>query len=193
MIVIMLSVSFVTLLSIDAAANTTDDLMLSWKWSPGQDWRHGLRSFRRSMGGTRAWRGVAPTSGVAPRAGGGLWAGGTIVGLGRVQALFLLVGGTAQTVALEFDAVSIVDDAVQNGVAEGRVGNNVVPLRHGHLTCDQERSFVIAIVDDLEKVAGLVIRSAWGLVAESLRVLLQAAPRRLDAAAASCAARIAAT
>ncbi len=32
-------------------------------------------------------------------------------------------------------------------------------------------------------VAGLVIRSAWGLVAESLRVLLQAAPRRLDAAA----------
>ena len=32
-------------------------------------------------------------------------------------------------------------------------------------------------------VAGLVIRSAWGLVAGSLRVLLQAAPRGLDAAA----------
>ena len=31
-----------------------------------------------------------------------------------------------------------------------------MPLRHGHLTCDQERSFVVAIVDDLEKVAGLV-------------------------------------
>ncbi len=29
MIVIMLSMTFVTLLSIDAAANTTDDLMLS--------------------------------------------------------------------------------------------------------------------------------------------------------------------
>ncbi len=32
-------------------------------------------------------------------------------------------------------------------------------------------------------VAGLVVRSAWGLVTESLRVLLQAAPRGLDAAA----------
>ncbi len=32
-------------------------------------------------------------------------------------------------------------------------------------------------------VAGFVIRSAWGLVAESLRVLLQAAPRGLDARA----------
>jgi hypothetical protein len=42
MIVIMLRVNFVTLLSIDAAANTTDDLMLSWKWSPGQGWRHGV-------------------------------------------------------------------------------------------------------------------------------------------------------
>ncbi len=61
-----------------------------------------------------------------------LWAGGTIVGLGRGRALFLLVGATTQTVALEFDAVSIVDDAVQNGVAEGRVckiARNSDPLR----------------------------------------------------------------
>ncbi|MFL1462575.1 cation diffusion facilitator family transporter [Roseococcus sp. DSY-14] len=32
-------------------------------------------------------------------------------------------------------------------------------------------------------VAGLVVRSAWGLVADSIRVLLQAAPRGLDPAA----------
>ena len=107
MIVIMLSVNFGTLLSIDAAANTTDDLMLSWKWSPGQDWRHGLRSFRRSMGGPA--RGAEwPHERRSAARGRGLWAGGTIVGLGRGQALFLLVGATAQTVALEFDAVSIV-------------------------------------------------------------------------------------
>src|SRR5260370_18432683 len=88
--------------------------------------------------------------------GRGLRAGGTIAGSGRGQALFLLVGLPAQTVALEFDAVSIMDDAVQNGVAEGRVRDNVVPLRHGHLTCDQERSFVVAIVADLWQAAGLV-------------------------------------
>ena len=39
--------------------------------------------------------------------GRGLWAGGTIVGLGRGQALSLLVGKTAQTVALEFDATTM--------------------------------------------------------------------------------------
>lgn len=37
-------------------------------------------------------------------------------------------------------------------------------------------------------VAGLVVRSAWGLVAESLRVLLQAAPRGLDTAAVAATA-----
>jgi len=36
-IVINLSTDFFDVLSIDAAANTTDDLMLSWKWPPGQD------------------------------------------------------------------------------------------------------------------------------------------------------------
>ena len=72
------------------------------------------------------------------------------------SVLFLLFGASTQTVALEFDAVSVVNDAVQDGVTEGRIGDDVVPLRHGHLACDQERSFVVAIVDDLEKVAGLL-------------------------------------
>ena len=67
--------------------------------------------------------------------GRGLWAGGTIVrGCSR---LFLFAGLAAQTVALEFDAVSIVNDAVQYRIAKCGVGNDVVPLRHGDLTCDQ--------------------------------------------------------
>jgi len=154
MIVIMLRVIFVTWLSIDAAANTTDDLMLSWKWSPGQGcgtaWDRSGRSWEGPARGAE-W----PHERRSAARGRACWPVNDCW-VRQDAGPFLLVGATAQTVALEFDAVSIVDDAVQNGVAEGRVGNDVVPLRHGYLTCDQERSFVVAIVDDLEKVAGLL-------------------------------------
>ena len=52
--------------------------------------------------------------------------------------------------------MSIVSDAVQYGIAERRVGNNVVPLFHGDLTCDQQRSFIVAIIDDFEEISALL-------------------------------------
>jgi hypothetical protein len=52
--------------------------------------------------------------------------------------------------------MSVVNDAIQYRIAEGRVGNDVVPLCHGDLTCDQERSLVVAVVDDLEEIAPLI-------------------------------------
>ena len=52
----------------------------------------------------------------------------------------LFAGATAQTVALELDPMSIVDDAVQDRVAEGWIGDNVMPLGYGDLTGDQEGS-----------------------------------------------------
>ena len=50
---------------------------------------------------------------------------------------FLFAGAASQAVALEFDTVSIVNDAVQYRVTESWIRDNVVPLGHGHLTCDQ--------------------------------------------------------
>jgi hypothetical protein len=70
--------------------------------------------------------------------------------------LLLGIGAAAQAVAFELDAVSIVNDAIQDRVAEGWVGNDIVPLRQGDLACDQERSLVVAIIDDLEKIATLI-------------------------------------
>ncbi|MGY4408427.1 hypothetical protein ACVWW4_000163 [Bradyrhizobium sp. LB7.1] len=67
-----------------------------------------------------------------------------------------------QTVALEFDAVGIVNDAIQNRIAEGGIGNDIVPLRHGHLTRDQQRSLVVAIVDDLEQITALLGGERFG-------------------------------
>ena len=57
--------------------------------------------------------------------------------MGRSR-FFLFTGATTQTVAFELDAVGIVNDAVQYGIAESGIGYDVMPLRHGDLACDQQ-------------------------------------------------------
>jgi hypothetical protein len=52
--------------------------------------------------------------------------------------------------------MGVVNDAVQYRITEGGIGSDVVPLRHGNLACDQERSFVVAVIDDLEEIAALL-------------------------------------
>src|SRR3974390_428354 len=97
-----------------------------------------------------------PTSDGAACAGG---AGGTI---GVPSSAFLFAGAPAQAVALELNAMSIVNDAIQDRIAESGVGNDIVPLWHGDLTCDQERPFVVAVIDDLEEIASLVCGERLG-------------------------------
>jgi hypothetical protein len=58
--------------------------------------------------------------------------------------------------------VGIVNDAVQYRIAEGGIGNDVMPLRHGDLTCDQQGSLVVAIVDDLKQITALVGGERFG-------------------------------
>src|SRR3954453_23679909 len=58
--------------------------------------------------------------------------------------------------------MSIVNDAIQYRIAEGGVGNDIMPLRHGHLTSDQQRSLVVTIVDDLEQITALVGGERFG-------------------------------
>ena len=96
----------------------------------------------------------APTSDGAARAGGACGPAGRS-GVRR-SWFFLFAGLTAQAVAFELDAVGIVNDAVQYRVAEGGIGNDVMPLRHRDLACDQQGSLVVAIIDDLEQIAALV-------------------------------------
>ena len=92
--------------------------------------------------------------------GRGLWAGGAI---GReVLTVFLFASLTPQAVAFELDAVGIVNDAVQYRIAEGGIGNDVMPLRHGDLTCDQQGSLVVTIVDDLKQITALVGGERFG-------------------------------
>ena len=53
----------------------------------------------------------------------------------------------------ELKAVSVVDEAIQDSVAEGGVADNVVPMFDGDLAGDDGRGATVAIVKDLQKVA----------------------------------------
>jgi hypothetical protein len=52
--------------------------------------------------------------------------------------------------------MDVVNDTVKNGVSDCWIANNIMPLFDGNLACDQKRTFVAAIIDNLEKVAPLL-------------------------------------
>ena len=56
----------------------------------------------------------------------------------RAGAIDRIVDTIAQGFATELDAVGVVNDAVEDGVGEGGIADDVVPLRDGDLTGDQE-------------------------------------------------------
>jgi hypothetical protein len=54
------------------------------------------------------------------------------------------------------DAISVVDDAGEDGVGEGGNPDQIVPAIDGNLPGDDERAFVVTVLDDFEEVARLV-------------------------------------
>ena len=55
----------------------------------------------------------------------------------RASAIDRIVNAIAQGFTTELDAVGVVNDAVEDGVGEGRIADDVVPLRDGNLTGDR--------------------------------------------------------
>src|SRR5260370_2175334 len=62
----------------------------------------------------------------------------------------------SQALAGEFDAVGIVDEAVEDRIGERRACDHVVPSIDRHLAGDEDRSGVDAVLDDFEEIAGLL-------------------------------------
>jgi hypothetical protein len=58
--------------------------------------------------------------------------------------------------AFQLDPMGAVNDAVEDRVAERGVGDHLVPFADRHLAGDQQRSAVIAVVDDLEQIAAML-------------------------------------
>ena len=69
-----------------------------------------------------------------------------------------VVGGElrAQGVALELEAMGVVDDAVEDGVGDGRLADDVVPSVDGDLAGDEGSAVAVAFLDDLQQIAPLV-------------------------------------
>lgn len=63
----------------------------------------------------------------------------------------------SQALAAEFDAVGIVNKAVEDGVGERRIADHVVPMIDGHLTGDDRGTLLVAIFDDLQEIAALLV------------------------------------
>src|ERR1700726_109157 len=58
--------------------------------------------------------------------------------------------------SVQFEPIGIVDDAIEDGVRERRLTDDIVPLVAGKLAGDKRRSVAVAVLDDLHQIAPLV-------------------------------------
>ena len=74
------------------------------------------------------------------------------VGSGVAGSVVDLLGRVVQPShrsALEGDAVGIVEEMVEDGVAEGGIADDIVPVLDGDLAGEQRATAGIAVVEDL--------------------------------------------
>ena len=64
-------------------------------------------------------------------------------------------GDLSHAVSLECEAVCVVDETVEDGVGDGGIGDDLVPVIDRHLAGDDGRSALMPVVDDLEQIATL--------------------------------------
>src|SRR5215472_3591989 len=62
----------------------------------------------------------------------------------------------AQTVTSELQSVSIVDDAVEDGVGQGRLANQVVPAVDWDLASDQRGAAAVTVFNDFQHIVTLL-------------------------------------
>ena len=51
----------------------------------------------------------------------------------------------------------VVHEAVEDGVGDGRVGDQLVPVLDGELAGHDRRASAVAVIDDLQQIAGLIL------------------------------------
>ena len=53
------------------------------------------------------------------------------------------------------DTVGVVDEAVEDGVTEGGITDDIMPVFDGQLAGDEGRATTVAVLEDLEKISAL--------------------------------------
>jgi hypothetical protein len=62
----------------------------------------------------------------------------------------------SEALSFEFDAVGVVDKAIEDCVGDGGISDNFVPAVDGQLAGDDDRTSLISVLDDLEQIAALI-------------------------------------
>ena len=68
-----------------------------------------------------------------------------------------LLADFSHRVALEFNAMSMMQDTITDGVGQGRVRQIIVPERRSELTRDHGRPEVVAILEDFEQILAVLV------------------------------------
>ena len=66
----------------------------------------------------------------------------------------------SHAVALELDTVGVVNEAIQYGIGDGGVRDQVMPSGHRGLGGDECGFAAVALLDDFEQVEALLVRQA---------------------------------
>jgi len=65
---------------------------------------------------------------------------------------------TPHGIAAEFDAMGVVNEAIQNGIGVGRIPDQIEPACHGELAGHHGGAATVAVLEDLEQmVAGVAV------------------------------------
>ena len=72
------------------------------------------------------------------------------------SSLIGLITVFAQAFSLQIDTVGVVDDAIEDGIGDGGIADDVMPFVDRQLAGDQDRADVVAILDDFEEIASLI-------------------------------------
>src|SRR5665811_1368284 len=62
----------------------------------------------------------------------------------------------SETLSFEFDAVGVVDDAIEDCVGDGGISDNFIPAVDGQLAGDADRACFISVVEEHEHIAALI-------------------------------------
>ena len=68
----------------------------------------------------------------------------------------MLGGCFSKALALEREPVSVVHQAIENGVGERRIADDLVPMFDRKLACDHGRAAAVPILHDLQEIAPLL-------------------------------------
>ena len=93
-----------------------------------------------------------------------------------------------EALSFEYDALGIVDEAIEDRVGDGGVSDDFVPAIDGQLAGDDNRAGFVSILDDFEQITALVgVERFWSPVVQDQQIKSCDRPQHLGVTAIGAA------